>query len=290
MHNTRSIIRQTRTLAATALATLLLLPGTGWAASTLDEVRESGVVRIGFANESPFGYATPQGELTGEAPEVAKVVLARMGIDNVEAVLMPFRSLVPALQARRFDMIAAGMFVTPARCEQVLFSEPTFSVGQAMIVKSDNPQDIHGYSDFVENSSLKLGVVGGGQAHKYAREIGISDDQISVFADGPSGRAAVEAGRINAWAMTSLAIQRLLDSAGDAKVERAEPFEASSTDTRGHGAFAFHRDDGEFRDAFNTALKEFIGTPEHRELVRPFGFTEEEAPMMTTEQLCADAP
>jgi len=50
------------------------------AETTLEKVRQQGYIRVGFANEAPFGYATPAGKLTGEAPEVAKAVLTRMGI------------------------------------------------------------------------------------------------------------------------------------------------------------------------------------------------------------------
>ena len=35
-----------------------------------------------------------------------------MGINQVEGVLTEFGSLIPGLQARRFDIIAAGMYVT----------------------------------------------------------------------------------------------------------------------------------------------------------------------------------
>src|SRR5690606_3307861 len=106
------------------------LGGTAFAQSTLETARENGYIRVGFANEAPYGYATPSGELTGEAPEVAKAILARMGIEEVDGVLTEFGSLIPGLRAGRFDIIAAGMFITPERCQQVQFSEPSYGIGQ----------------------------------------------------------------------------------------------------------------------------------------------------------------
>ena len=47
--------------------------------------KADGYIRVGFANEAPFGFATPDGKLTGEAPEVAKAVLAKMGIPRSTA-------------------------------------------------------------------------------------------------------------------------------------------------------------------------------------------------------------
>ena len=99
---------------AVALTTLPALTAT--AETTLEKARQQGYIRVGFANEAPFGYATPDGKLTGEAPEVAKAVLTRMGIAEVDGVLTEFGSLIPGLKAGRFDIIAAGMFITPKRC------------------------------------------------------------------------------------------------------------------------------------------------------------------------------
>ncbi|MGH6913793.1 MAG: ectoine/hydroxyectoine ABC transporter substrate-binding protein EhuB, partial [Geminicoccales bacterium] len=56
-------------------------------ADLLEEATESGEITVGIANEAPYGYVTPEGELTGEAPEIAKHILGEMGIDQVEAVV-----------------------------------------------------------------------------------------------------------------------------------------------------------------------------------------------------------
>jgi polar amino acid transport system substrate-binding protein len=273
-----------------AIAGIALVGGTAAAETTLERAEKTGFVRIGFANEAPYGFATPQGELTGESPEIAKVILEKMGIKQVDGVLTPFRGLIPGLQARRFDIVAAGMFVTPARCEQVLFSEPTYAAGEGMLVPKGNPKNIHGFKDFLANRKLKLGLVAGGVWVRELPKLGMPESQISIYPDGPSGRAAVEAGRIDAWAMTGLAIQRLIDASAGAPVERAMPFEPlliEGRDLSGYGAFAFRKEDQDFHAEFNRLLKEFVGTPEHMKLVRPLGFTEAELPKKTTAQLCA---
>jgi polar amino acid transport system substrate-binding protein len=57
------------------------------AQGTLEKAKADGYIRVGFANEAPYGVATPAGQLTGEAPEVAKAVLAKLGIAQVDGVL-----------------------------------------------------------------------------------------------------------------------------------------------------------------------------------------------------------
>jgi polar amino acid transport system substrate-binding protein len=261
------------------------------AQDTLERIKDAGFVAVGFANEAPYGYATPQGELTGEAPEIARVILEKLGVEQIDGVLTPFRGLIPGLQARRFDMVAAGMFITPERCEQVLFSEPTYAAPPGALVLKGNPKNIHSFQDFVDNPDLRLGVVAGGVFLRQLPTIGISEDQISAYPDGPSGRAAVEAGRIDAWAATGLTIQRLIDSASSgANIERVTDFGDLIIDGKpvlGHGAFAFRKEDEKFHEEFNSLLNDFVGTQEHLELVRPFGFTEAELPRKTMAQLCA---
>src|SRR5438477_12234478 len=79
-----------------------------FADTTFERAKAQGFIRVGFANEAPFGYATPDGKLTGEAPEVAKAVLAKIGIPLVEGVLTVFGWIIPGLTDGRFDIIADG--------------------------------------------------------------------------------------------------------------------------------------------------------------------------------------
>src|SRR4051794_35676063 len=100
------VTRRTLLLSAAGLGAGIGMMGgnarLAFAETTLERAKKDGFVRIGFANEAPFGYATPDGKLTGEAPEVAKAVLAKMGIPQVDGVLTEFGSLIPGLKARRF--------------------------------------------------------------------------------------------------------------------------------------------------------------------------------------------
>jgi polar amino acid transport system substrate-binding protein len=267
-------------------ATLALALTGAQAQDLLEESKESGSITVGIANEAPYGYMTPEGELTGEAPEIAKYILAKMGIEDVEAVVTEFGSLIPGLKAGRFDLVAAGMFITPQRCEQVAFSEPTYGIGQALLVAEGNPKGLQTYEDFKENSDSTLAVMGGAIERTYARDAEVPDEQVMVVPDTAAGTAAVQAGRADAFALTSLSIRRLAENAEG--VEMAEPFgEVGGTSVVGHGGFAFRPEDQAFVDEFNKQLAEFIGSKEHLDLVAPFGWTEDELPQMTTEELCA---
>lgn len=282
---------QAATGQAPAPAAAVSTEGAATGKSTLEAAKAAGRVRIGYANEAPFAYMDPaSGQVTGEAVEIARTVLGKMGVSQVEGVLTEFGSLIPGLQAGRFDIIAAGMYVTPERCKQVTFSNPTYGVGQAFIVQQGNPKDLHSYEDVAKSQDARLGVVVGAIEASYAEQTKIPSERVVVFPDAASALAGVDGGRADAYAATALTVNDLLAKAGKGSLERAEPFTDPSIDgesVRGYGAYAFRTSDQDFADAFNGELASFIGSEEHRKLVEPFGFTKTELPGdVTASQLC----
>jgi len=259
--------------------------------TTLQKIKRLDTIRIGYANEAPYGYRDGStGQVTGEAPEIAKVIMRRMGVRNVEPVVTEFGSMIPGLKAGRFDMIAAGMYITPARCKEIAFSNPTYGIGEAFIVARGNPLDLHSFEDVARNEQAKLGVVGGAVEQKYARQTGVPDDRVVVFNDNPTGLEGVRTGRVDAFAATVLTVNDLLGKANDQSIQKAKPFHDPVVDgetVRGYGAFGFRKENQDLVEAVNQKLAEFLGTPEHLKLVRPFGFSEETLPgKVTADQLC----
>lgn len=246
---------------------------------------------IAYANEEPYGYLdTATGEVTGEAPEIAKVIAERLGYDGVEAKVVKWDSLIPGLKAGRYDVVAAGMYITPERAANVAFSRPTYRIGDAFLVKKGNPKDLHSYADVKDNPDATIGVVQGTVERDYARKSGIPDDRVVLFNDNDSAVAGVRSGQVDVFAGTALTVQTIVNKLGEeAVVERAEPFTNPVIDGKevwGYGAFAFHPENTDLRDAFNTELEQFLGSEAHLTLVKPFGFTAKEIPEgMTAEDV-----
>jgi polar amino acid transport system substrate-binding protein len=271
------------TVAAIAAAGLA---STASAQTALEKAKENGYIRIGFANEAPFGFATPDGKLTGEAPEVAKAVLKRMGIAEVDGVLTEFGSLIPGLKAGRFDIIAAGMFINPKRCAEINFSEPSYGIGQAMLVKAGNPKGVVDYATFADNKDLKLAVMAGAVEAGYAKDSNVDEAQLVSLPDQSSLVAAVQSGRADAAALTALSIADMAKKAPG--VESTTPFgEVAGKSVKGHGGFGFRKEDTGLLDAFNKELAAFLGSPEHLALVEPLGFGKDYLPNKTTAELCS---
>ncbi|MEU0074227.1 ectoine/hydroxyectoine ABC transporter substrate-binding protein EhuB [Streptomyces sp. NPDC006332] len=263
------------------------VPGEGkvLGGSLLDTLRDQGSVKIGIASEPPFGYVGDDGQATGEAPAIARVIFKKLGIDEVKPVPVDFGALIPGLKARQFDVVSAGMYINPLRCEQVMFADPDYLMLDAFIVKKGNPHGIKTYAD-VKKKGLKLA---SGKAYAqidYAKAAGISD--VLVLPDQVAGLDAVAQGRVDAFAGTRITVKSAVQ--GSTSVSATEPFQPvmDGKPAYGAGGFAFRLSEKNFRDAFNEELLK-LKENDYRELLRivgPFGFSKADMTDLTAKELC----
>ena len=69
-----------------------------------------------------MGYRDADGNVAGFHPYLVRAALEPLGITEIEFIVSDFGAWIPGLQARRFDMIASGISVTPERCAQEALS------------------------------------------------------------------------------------------------------------------------------------------------------------------------
>ncbi|MFA7461434.1 MAG: ectoine/hydroxyectoine ABC transporter substrate-binding protein EhuB [Trueperaceae bacterium] len=273
----------------TALIALLaaLVVSFGFAQSTLEHYQQNGIT-IGTANEIPYGWVDG-GVAQGISPDVLTAVLNNLGITDIRWTVTEFGSLIPGVIANRFDIVAASQAVLPARCEQVAFSKINDSYGEGFLVLAGNPRNIHSYDDFVNNSSLRMGIVSGADQLDFAQSYGISENQLVMLNANADAPSALTAGRIDAYAATGLTVVGLAD--GNDRVEAAAEFVDPVVEgeaVRSYGAFTFNQN-SEFLEVFNQALAEFHETAEYREILKSYGLTDQDvdaALAMTTEEAC----
>jgi polar amino acid transport system substrate-binding protein len=275
-----------RALTAVIGASALLGSGLAMAETTLERIQKQGYIRVGFANEAPYAFATPDGKLTGESPTVFRHVMKQLGVNEVDGVLTEWGALIPGLKAGRFDAIVASMYITPKRCEQILFANPTYGIGEAFVVKKGNPDGINTYADAV-SKNLKIAFVAGTAEIEHGRLAGMKRSQEVTVPNLAASVATVKAGRASAAAFTSLTAKDLAGK--DDAIERATPFtfEHNGKKYKGEGSFGFRLADTSLRDAVNAELAKFLGTPEHLRMVTTFGFDASNMPEKTAAQHCA---
>ncbi|MCV7283040.1 ectoine/hydroxyectoine ABC transporter substrate-binding protein EhuB [Mycolicibacterium flavescens] len=292
----RKLIRFGATTAALALGAATLagcsqVPEAG-EGGTLQRLRDAGTVKIGIAGEVPYGY-TENGEVTGEAPEVAKAVFAAMGIDNVDATQVEFSQLIPALNAGQYDMVAAGMAILPNRCANAQFSAVDYVTPTAMLVPQGNPQNVNTFDD-IKAKGLPLAVLSGTVEEAVAQSLGIPANLIQPYQGQPEMLQALLDGRAYAGALTDISLRRMLADNPGVPLQVTEGFVpvVDGKEQIQAGGFVFRKGDDELVEEFNAKLKDLHTSGDWLRIVEPFGFTEDNVPPedVTTQQLCEAEP
>jgi polar amino acid transport system substrate-binding protein len=274
-------------LAATAALALLALAGpAAHAEGALERLKEQGYARIAIANEPPWTAIKPDGKVTGAGPELSREIFKRLGVPEVEASVSEYGAMIPGLQARRFDIVDAGLFIKPERCRAVIFSEPNLCDAEALAVKQGNPKGILTYAD-IAASDARVGVPGGGTEERLALQAGVPRDRAVVVPDGQSGIKMLQDGRIDAYALPTLSIRDLLSKADDQNLEIITPVKDTPVFCAGA---AFNKEDTDLRDAYDRVLAEMKQSGDLAKLVEPFGFPAEAASLTTREALCEGVP
>jgi polar amino acid transport system substrate-binding protein len=206
-----------------------------------------------------------------------------MGIQDVVPSISEYGAMIPGLQARRFDMVAAGLFIKPERCAAVAYSQPDVCDAEAFAVKKGNPLQLESYADIAKNPKAKVGAPGGGTEEKLALGGGVPRDRVIVVPDGQSGLKMLQDGRIDAYTLPVLSIGDLLKKANDPGIEMVAPVKNAPISCAG---VAFRKQDAALRDAYDKALSELKASGEFKQILESFGFSAEAAMQTNREQLC----
>ncbi|WP_338750090.1 transporter substrate-binding domain-containing protein [Janibacter alittae] len=295
-------MRSTRMLAGTAAAALALTmaacgdggsegssgdgSSSGEGGDTLAKIKDDGVITVGIAGEEPYSFKK-DGELTGATIAIHKKVFGEMGVDEVKGVQTEWGSLIPGLNAGRFDIISAGMSILPERCEQADFGHPEIMYTTALMTPKGNPEDVNDMHD-VADADLKLAVMSGAIESGYSDKLGIDKMEVGSPQDGMD---AVLQERADAFALTGISLRTMAENNPDAAVDVTEPFTAIVDGKKqiGAGATVFRKGDDKLREAYNKEIDKIVGDEQaFLDVVGEFGFTDAERPKgeITTEELC----
>ncbi|KVE39508.1 ABC transporter substrate-binding protein [Burkholderia sp. TSV86] len=154
--------------------------------------KEWKTVRIGVdASYPPFESTAPNGEIVGFDVDLTKEICKRI---NVKCVWIPqdLDGVIPALKAKKFDVIVSSLTVTDKRREQIDFSDKLYDAPARMIAKAGSPlapsvESLKGKRVGVEQGSTQETFV---KAHWEPKGVTIVSyqNQDQVYADLGSGR------------------------------------------------------------------------------------------------------
>ena len=270
---------------AALLVAALVLPATAGPLS--ERIDDGKPIRLGFANEVPWAYPGENNEPLGFANAFTLGVLEEMGYGrgDIEPVVTEWGGLIPGLKANRFDIITGGMYILESRCKNVAFSDPMGTFGDAFIVPKGNPKNLHNYEDLKrENATIVTGA--GYNIVEVAKDAGIPESRIMTVPGPTEILAAVKAGRADAGGVTYFTAQNLAKKSGGT-VEVSDPSRMPK-DTLNWVGIGFRESDKDFRNKFNKAMNDYLGSSEMMSDLSEYGYSKSNLPGedVTTEWVC----
>lgn len=188
-------------------------------ARTLDEIKESGTIKIGvFSDKKPFGYVDDKGDYQGYDVYFADRLAKDLGVD-VEYVAVDPASRVEYLTSAKVDIILANFTVTDERAEQVDFALPYMKV--ALGVVSPSSQLISSVDD-LEGRTLIVGKGTTAETYfekNYPKVNLLKYDQYSeayqALLDGRGDALSTDNTEVLAWALENKGYEVGITSLGD---------------------------------------------------------------------------
>ena len=189
-------MKRITTLLTTGLVALgLSVSAQTASADVLDDIIKRGELRVAVQTQGPpVSFVDKNGERTGFAIEVVKMMAADMG---VELVLLDYdwKGLIPAVNSGKADFLAADMTPNAKRTLVLSFTEPYLYSDVVLYSKSSQPF-VTWQDACVAGSSL--GAVQGSSNVGLLRDL-CPDSEIKEFAGGGAAVAqAVAADRVDA--------------------------------------------------------------------------------------------
>lgn len=262
--------------ALVVVATSIAIALVGAPASPAAPAPSSEVLRIGYALDAPYARRDGQGRLDGEAVEVMRAMLPRLGLADPVWIHAEHHRLVHELQAGRIDVIASGLFITPETAQLVDFTRPTTSVRTGLLVARGNPLGLHALDSLRHRAGARLVVIDGSRELAQARQAGLGPDHLLCVIDLEGALEALASGQAAALALPAPLLAGLASRpAVAARWEAATPFATPAGRDGpdiGYPALATRRGDP-LRDRLDDALASYLGSHEHLALAQRHGFS-----------------
>lgn len=110
------------------------------AGSVIESIKKSGTLRVGMSTFVPWAMRNKKGDLIGFEIDVATKVAEDMGV-KLELVPTEWAGIVPALIAKKFDVIIGGMSITAKRNLTVNFTAPYAHSGMSWAANKEKAGD-----------------------------------------------------------------------------------------------------------------------------------------------------
>lgn len=227
---------------ALAIIMLLSLCACGGKDTSLADVQKAGKLVIATSPDFPPFESIGAGNVVeGIEIDILNAVCAELGVELV-IEQMDFDSVLPGIQAGKYDVGVSGITVTEDRKENADFSSIYFLASQAIVVMPGS--DITCKADL---EGKKISVQTGTTAEEYCMDEGYD---VQAFQANNDAASALTTGKVDAWVVDNEVALAFAADMGLVVLDEAmtsEPY-----------AFAFEKGSTSLVEAFNEVLDKML--------------------------------
>src|SRR5262245_49087819 len=184
----------TRVAAAIALAAVAF--GGSAAARPLQEVLNTGTLRVGVTLFAPWAARGADGDLVGFEVDVARQLAADLGV-KAQLLSYDVDRLVPALESGEIDIIAAGLTITPERALHVNFSAPYAESGVGLATHVERTASVTDAAA-LDDAEFTIAAVENSVGAQLARRLW-PHARVQLFASTEAASQALVAGEVHGF-------------------------------------------------------------------------------------------
>lgn len=183
-------------LVLAVLMMISLLTACGGKGTSLKDIQKAGKLVIATSPDfPPFESLGADGSVEGIEIDLLNIICDKLGVE-LAIEQMDFDSVLPGVQAGKYDMGVSGISVTEKRQKNVLFTEPYCLAAQAIVVKEGSP--ITGKADLAGKT---VSVQTGTTAESFCMENGYT---VNAYAANNDAQSALLQGKVDAWVIDDL--------------------------------------------------------------------------------------
>ena len=227
-------------------AMLLAMAACGEQSQTPDDTQEPAVLHMATEGTFPPYEYYDNGQLVGIDIEVAGAIAEKLGM-KLETTDIAFDSIIPGVQAGKYDIGMAGVTVSEERLQQVNFSDSYATGVQVVIVKEGGKvQSLDDMADAI------IGTQSGTTGFIYASS-DFGDDHVKSFTKTTDAVEALKNGQVDCVLLDNAPAEALVDANPDAGLSILE-----TAYTVEDYAIAINKENTDLQAKINAALAELV--------------------------------
>lgn len=110
-------------------------------ADAMQDILESGKLRVGIAEFVPWAMKGKHGGHIGHDVDLAIKIARDMGV-RAQFEVYEWKDMIPALEGGEIDVIAGGIVITPQRALRVTFTQPVAFSGSGLATNTHMTRDV----------------------------------------------------------------------------------------------------------------------------------------------------